>query len=858
MGSPSPESPHVVLEVSSIPGGEHAGSTPSDAFPTLTALAGLGQLVLDGVHFRDVVSKRTVLLRGVNLSGNAKLPARPSIPSHESDNFFDDHNVSFVGRPFPLEEADEHLSRLRHWGFNFLRLNITWEALEHDGPGKYDYEFMNYLVAVLYKLKQYGFKCFIDPHQDVWSRFSGGSGAPGWTLRAAGLDPQHFAATNAALVHNTYPEPSHFPKMIWATNYFKLACATMFALFFAGNIFAPDCFVPVIDESTNTTKKIPIQDFLQQHYVNAIVALARHIHDNAPDLEGTVVVGYDTLNEPSESWIGLKDISRIAHTQNLKHGLTPTPFQAMLLGEGHAAEVETWAITSMGPAKRGSQLVNPNGISAWMAQRYGPESDFGRLSTDGASEPGGCIWANHGVWDRRTRQIVKPDYFASNPRTGERVYFYEHCFIPFVKHFADAIRAVVPDATIFVEPPVNEVPPKLTRKNNGGKEWENIVYAPHWYDGLTLINKHYNPWFNVDVYGIQRGKYLAGPVQALALGESAIRRVFRDTLRSMKDEGIQYIGKYPCLIGEIGIPFDLDDRIAYITNDYTEHKRALDASMQALEHSVLNFTLWTYCPNNTHAWGDGWNGEDLSLWSRVAPTHSTKNEDHSKALNGDDTASTSGSWKTAVSERESLEMTGHIPADLDLGGRATESFVRPTPMMVPGITLHATFEPASTLFTFVFRHATPAYISANGKQSAMDTLGASLMSTWDTPGGEKEVEIYLPRMHYGSSEEVEVWVSSPSAKIYTFDNGEGEAGGLRIDLDSQRLFYRCDCLGGAGHTHRTTPHPVVEHSIVVRRRKKGDAGGLVPLDELAPIEVERRKSGEKGEGRLCPEYCSVM
>ncbi|KAI8814810.1 glycoside hydrolase superfamily [Cladochytrium replicatum] len=648
MDPPSPVSPHVALEVTSVPGGEHSGPTPSDSFPTLTALAGLGQLIVDGVHFRDVVSNRTVLLRGVNLSGNAKLPARPSIPSHESDNFFDDRNVSFVGRPFPLEEADEHLSRLRHWGFNFFRLNITWEALTMARNGKYDYEFMDYLVAVLYRLKQDGFKCFIDPHQDVWSRFSGVSGAPGWTLRAAGLDPQHFAATNAALVHNTYPEPSHFPKMIWATDYFKLAAATMFALFFAGNIFLRQI----------VSKKVPIQDYLQQHYVNAIVALAGHIHDKAPELEGTVVVGYDTLNEPSESWIGLKDISRIAHTQNLKHGLTPTPFQAMLLGEGHAAEVETWAITSMGPAKRESQLVNPNGISAWMAQRYGPEPDFGRLSTDGAGEPGGCIWANHGVWDRRTRQVLKPDYFASNPRTGARVEFYEHCFIPFVKHFTDAIRAVVPDATIFVEPPVNELPPKLTRKNSGGKEWENIVCAPHWYDGLTLINKHYNPWFNVD--------YVAGPVQAIALGESSIRRVFRDTLRFMKEEGI-YLSKYPCLIGEIGIPFDLDDRIAYITNDYTEHK---------LQSAQLY--LWTYCPNNTHAWGDGWNGEDLSLWSRIVPTHFTKPVDHSKALNGDDTASTSGSWKTAVSERESLEMTGHIPVDLDLGERATESFVRPS------------------------------------------------------------------------------------------------------------------------------------------------------------------------------------
>jgi hypothetical protein len=31
-----------------------------------------------------------------------------------------DRRVSFGGRPFPLEEADEHLGRSWAWGFNFL------------------------------------------------------------------------------------------------------------------------------------------------------------------------------------------------------------------------------------------------------------------------------------------------------------------------------------------------------------------------------------------------------------------------------------------------------------------------------------------------------------------------------------------------------------------------------------------------------------------------------------------------------------------------------------------------------------------------------------------------------------------
>lgn len=37
--------------------------------------------------------------------------------------------------------------------------------------GKYDYEFMDYTVAVLQKCKEYGFRVYMDPHQDVVRSF---------------------------------------------------------------------------------------------------------------------------------------------------------------------------------------------------------------------------------------------------------------------------------------------------------------------------------------------------------------------------------------------------------------------------------------------------------------------------------------------------------------------------------------------------------------------------------------------------------------------------------------------------------------------------------------------------------------
>ena len=127
---------------------------------------------------------RTLILRGVNLGGSSKIPATGNAGDITAEP------MSFEGRPFPLEEAEEHFERLKSWGLTFIRFVITWEALEHAGPGIYDESYLAYLRKILLAAEKAGISVFMDPHQDVWSRCTGGDGAlPGplksWELMLA-------------------------------------------------------------------------------------------------------------------------------------------------------------------------------------------------------------------------------------------------------------------------------------------------------------------------------------------------------------------------------------------------------------------------------------------------------------------------------------------------------------------------------------------------------------------------------------------------------------------------------------------------------------------------------------------------
>lgn len=103
---------------------------------------------------------------------------------------------------------------------------------------KYDQDYLNYIATIVRALPEYGLSCIIDAHQDVFSRLTGGSGAPGWVLDVLGLSLPDLQGTHAAHLHPLALLATDPPPSVWPTGYQKLAASTCNTIFWAGDQFA--------------------------------------------------------------------------------------------------------------------------------------------------------------------------------------------------------------------------------------------------------------------------------------------------------------------------------------------------------------------------------------------------------------------------------------------------------------------------------------------------------------------------------------------------------------------------------------------------------------------------------------------
>jgi hypothetical protein len=273
---------------------------------------------------------------------------------------------------------------------------------------------------------------------------------------------------------------------------------------------------------------------------------------------------------------------------------------------------------------------------------------------------------------------------------------------------------------------------------------------------LNVVSRN---WFNADAIGILRGKY-SSPFLAIKIGEKAIRKCLREQLGVLCQDTAEKLGEYPTMMGEIGVPYDLDRKQAYRSGDYSNQTRAWDASLNACDGAnALSYTLWTYCPDNLHAWGDRWNGEDLSIWSKddtdrlLGSRRRMMSGSRESSIPGTPIYFTPNSSSTLLTVMDNLRRRDPSPTpspllELNDGARALAAICRPYPVAIVGRPIDIEFDIKTSEFVLKVQVA------------ADDVLDPSVPT-----------EIYVPHVHYAAfprevvrdARQDEGYPSSPSA-----------------------------------------------------------------------------------------------
>lgn len=184
-------------------------------------------LTLEEDGFHDCRG-RLVYLRGVNVAGNAKLP------------------------PFIPFEDQAWWDMLASWGFNMVRLTLIWEAIEPE-PGVFDQAYLDKMEKLVDEASKRGIYVLLDMHQDLYSRWLGGDGAPYWAFPPQ-VDPYHN---------------NGFGGRFWGLAYF-----------FSSDVKA--CFAHFFQSQE-----------LREHCTKAWLEVAKRVKGNP------YVLGYDIINELS-------------------------------------------------------------------------------------------------------------------------------------------------------------------------------------------------------------------------------------------------------------------------------------------------------------------------------------------------------------------------------------------------------------------------------------------------------------------------------------------------------------------------------------------------------------------------------
>jgi hypothetical protein len=217
---------------------------------------------------------REVLLKGVNVDGLVdyfRADLMPPYPAARS---------SYAGGACPPDDptvegvdvCQYDFSQLPPLGYDVIRLNISWSLLE-PAPGRISAAYLNRIAQVVGWAKKARLYVVLDMHQDAWSKYI--YTAPGETCAAPLQATRGFDGAP-----------------LWASQHIAPACALH-------GVRELDPAVQEDFQKLYDDAAAPDGVGLQEHYANAMLALAQRFHQQP------AVAGYEIINEPSPGFNAL-------------------------------------------------------------------------------------------------------------------------------------------------------------------------------------------------------------------------------------------------------------------------------------------------------------------------------------------------------------------------------------------------------------------------------------------------------------------------------------------------------------------------------------------------------------------------
>jgi hypothetical protein len=209
---------------------------------------------------------------------------------------------------------------------------------------------------------------------------------------------------------------------------------------------------------------------------------------------------------------------------------------------------------------------------------------------------------------RRPCARLRPDHFACRGDPAEAY------LKPFLLEAVDALRREIPGIPVFIEGVPNQALPPWREGDPA-----SVVNASHWYDGMTLMTGHWQEILNID------GRTFRPAFGMRGIEKSFVRQVgwWARGADPGGGDGITESGdasergriiRLPAVIGEFGLPFDLDHGASFRSGNFGAQERALGAYFDAMDANLVGAAIWNYAADNRHEGGDGWNLEDLSIF----------------------------------------------------------------------------------------------------------------------------------------------------------------------------------------------------------------------------------------------------